>query len=73
MTRLRLGPVGDHKPVKLTLEIAPTLFDAIVRYSEIHAKLTGRAVPLAPERLIPPIIEHFIASDREFARQRRSS
>lgn len=29
------------------------------------------AAPLPPERLIPPMIERFIASDSEFSKQRR--
>ena len=73
MTQLRLGPIGDDKPVKLTLEIAPALMGEIVRYAEIHARETGRSAPLKSERLIPLIVELFIASDREFIRQRRST
>lgn len=71
MSRLRLGPVGDDKPVKLTLEISPSLLTEIHLYSEVHARLTGRSAALTPERLILPIVELFIASDREFIRQRR--
>ncbi|MBL9070508.1 MAG: DUF2274 domain-containing protein [Sphingopyxis sp.] len=73
MTQLKLGPIGDDKPVKLTLELSPALLEEIVRYSEAHARATGRSKSLSPERLIPPIVELFIAGDREFIRQRRNS
>lgn len=71
MSQLRLGPIGDDKPVKLTIEVAPTLIEDIVGYAKVHAEVTGRPVALTPERLIPPIVEHFIASDREFIRRRK--
>ena len=72
MSGLRLGPIGDDKPVKLTVEVAPSLLEDIVRYADVHAEATGRPAALSPERLIPPIVELFIASDREFARRRKS-
>ena len=71
MTRLRLGPIVEEKPVKVTLEMPGSLMREIGDYAIVHAKLTGLAAPLPPERLIPPIVERFIASDREFSKQRR--
>lgn len=71
MTKLRLGPIAEEKPVKLTLEITGELMREIGDYAQIHAKLTGLAAPLPPERIIPAMIERFIAGDREFAKQRR--
>lgn len=71
MTKLRLGAIVEEKPVKLTVELTGALFRNLADYSAVHAKLTGLASPLPPERLIPPMIERFIASDREFGKQRR--
>lgn len=71
MTKLRLGPVVEEKPVKLTVELPGSLMRDLADYAGIHAKLTGLSTPLPPERLIPPMIERFIASDREFFKQRR--
>ena len=71
MTRLRLGPIAEEQPVKVTLEMPGSLMREIGDYAIVHAKLTGLAAPLPPERLIPPIVERFIASDREFSKQRR--
>lgn len=73
MTGLRLGPVEDQKPVKTTLEISTALMRDIVEYAEVHARMTGRLAPLPPEKLIPPIVELFIAGDRAFIKQRKKS
>ena len=71
MSKLRLGPVVEEKPVKLTIELSGTLMRGLIDYAAVHAKLTGLATPLPPERLIAPMLERFIASDREFSKQRR--
>ena len=73
MTRLRLGPIVEEKPVKLTLELPGDLIRELAQYASVHAKLTGLAAPLPPERIIPAMIVRFIASDREFSKQRRRS
>lgn len=72
MTKLRLGPIAEEKPVKLTVEISGALMRELSDYGDVHAKVTGLAAPLTPEKLIPPMIERFIASDREFSKQRRT-
>lgn len=71
MSKLRLGPVLEEKPVKIALELPGALMRELSDYARVHAALTGLANPLPPERLIPPMIERFIATDREFARRRR--
>lgn len=71
MTKLRLGPIAEEKPVKLTLEIAGELMREISDYSAIHARSTGLAGPLPPEKIIPAMVARFIAGDREFSKQRR--
>lgn len=71
MSKLRLGPLVDEKPAKLTIELAGALARDLADYASVHARLTGLAAPLPPETLIPPMIERFIASDREFGKQRR--
>lgn len=71
MSKLRLGPVIDEKPVKLTVELSGALLRDLTDYARIHARLNGSSEPLLPERLIPPMIQRFIAADREFSKQRR--
>lgn len=71
MTRLRLGPIVEEKPVKLSVEFSGALMRDLTDYAAVHARLNGLASPLPLEKLIPPIVDRFIASDREFSKQRR--
>ena len=71
MNDLRLGAIPDEKPVKCTVELPGALYRTLCDYAQVHAAQTG-APPLAPERLIAPMMERFMASDRAFARLRRT-
>lgn len=71
MTKLRLGAIPDEKPVKLTVELSGGLMRELADYARVHAKLNALTAPLAPERIVPAMIERFIAGDREFSKQRR--
>lgn len=73
MTKLRLGRIEDEKPVKLTIELSGAVHRDLARYAEAHARETGIEHPLPVERMIPPMIERFMASDRAFARRRPPS
>ncbi len=70
MAKLKLAPIADDKPVKVTLELPARLHRDLVAYADI---LNGEADRTAsdPIRLIVPMLERFIASDRGFARARR--
>jgi hypothetical protein len=67
---LRLGTVFEDKPVKITLEFPAALFRDLVRYATVHAAEQGLGQPLPPEKLVAPMIEAFMESDREFVRHR---
>lgn len=72
MAKLKLGAIPDDKPVKIAVELPATLHRDLVAYAEILARETGK--PLAdPMKLIVPMLERFIATDREFAKARRSA
>ena len=43
----------------------------LLAYAEVHAKATGLAEPLPPEKIAVPMIERFMATDRAFASERR--
>lgn len=73
MSKLRLGPIVEDKPVKLTVELPGSLFRDLVDYTKVHAQETGLSMPLPPERLIAPMLARFIAADRGFAHRRRKS
>lgn len=70
MTKLKLSAIPDDKPVKVTLELPAALHRDLVAYSEALSRETGQAIG-DPIRLITPMLERFIATDRGFARSRR--
>ena len=72
MTKLKLGPIADDKPVKITVELPATLHRDLTAYAAVLARETGQ--PTAdPMKLIVPMLERFIATDRGFAKARRSA
>lgn len=70
MTRLKLSDITDEKPVRLTIEIPARLHRELLAYALVLNNGEEKDAPAA-ERLIPPMIERFIATDRGFARLRR--
>jgi hypothetical protein len=71
MQTLKLGPIGDDKPVKLTVEVPAAVHRDLVAYAEALARETGQPVG-QPSKLIVPMIERFMATDRGFAKVRRA-
>ncbi|WPZ03272.1 DUF2274 domain-containing protein [Blastomonas marina] len=70
MTRLKLSDITDGKPVKLTIEIPARLHRRLIEYGTVLNGGVHEDAPV-PEVLIPPMIERFVASDRDFAKARR--
>lgn len=70
MAKLKLGPIADDKPVKITLEMPASLHRDLVAYAAILGREAGQA-STDPIRLIVPMLERFIGSDRGFAKARR--
>jgi len=69
MTKLKLGPLADEKPVKVTVEMPAVLHADLALYGKLLAE-DGDAIE--PARLIVPMLQRFIATDRGFAKARRS-
>lgn len=57
MTKLKLGPITEDKPVRVT----------IVAYAEELGRETGKPAT-DPKKLIVPMLERFMATDRAFAK-----
>lgn len=72
MTKLKLNIIPDDKPVKVTVELPAPLHRDLAAYAEVLARETGQPVA-DPVRLIVPMLERFIATDRGFAKARRTS
>ncbi len=70
MAKLRLGPIESDKPVRITVELPAAIHRDLVAYSEAHARETSQ-LPLEVSKLIAPMLERFMVTDRGFARARR--
>lgn len=70
MTKLKLSALADDKPVKLTIEMPAAVHRDLVAYAEVLGKTTGQAAP-DPTKLIVPMLERFMATDRAFVKARR--
>lgn len=71
MTRLKLGPLVDDRPVKLTIELPAAVHRDLVAYAAALAAETGGPPPPA-EKVAAPMLERFMATDRAFRAQRRN-
>lgn len=71
-TKLKLSAIPDDKPTKLTVELPAGVHRDLVAYAEVMARDTGGTAP-EPARLIAPMLQRFMATDRAFARLRKSS
>ncbi|AWC24246.1 hypothetical protein CO731_03727 [Aminobacter sp. MSH1] len=72
MTKLKLGPIADDRPVKVTVELPASLHRDLKTYAEILGRESGQSAT-EPARLIVPMLQRFIATDRGFAKARRNS
>lgn len=64
--KLRLGPLPKTENVKLTFVCPASLKADLDRYAALHAQAYGEAVDA--EKLIPHMLETFMAGDRGFKR-----
>ncbi|QYA13196.1 DUF2274 domain-containing protein [Rhizobium sp. AB2/73] len=71
MTKLKLGAIVDDKPIKATIELPAPLHRDLVAYAQVLARETGQPVS-DPAKLIAPMVQRFIATDRGFAKARRN-
>ena len=69
MAKLKLGPLIDDKPVRLTVELPAQVHRDLVVYAEVLGRETGHAAE--PMKLVAPMLARFMAADREFAKVRR--
>lgn len=72
MATLKLGPIESDKPVRLTVELPAALHRDLVAYTKALSHET-RQPELEPSKLIAPMLQRFMATDRAFARFRRKS
>lgn len=70
MTKLKLGPIVDDRPVKVSVDLPGPLHRDLLAYAEVLARETGQPVA-DPVKLIVPMLERFMATDRGFVRSRK--
>ena len=70
MATLKLGPIVDDKPVKITVELSAAVWRDLADYARVLAEQTGQGCE--PARLVGPMLARFMATDRGFAKARRS-
>ena len=71
MAKLKLGTILDDKPVRLTVELPAAVHRDLVAYAEALGRETGQA-HVEPAKLIAPMLARFMATDRAFAKLRRT-
>ena len=67
---LKLGPIADDKPVKVSIDVPADVFRDLTAYAEAHAAESGQASQ-GPTKLIVPMLAQFMATDREFLKIKR--
>ena len=72
MAKLKIGPIQDDKPVRLTIELPAMLHRDLVAYAEVLARETAQQ-SIEPAKLIGPMLARFMATDRAFSKARRST
>ncbi|MCA1572706.1 MAG: DUF2274 domain-containing protein [Chloroflexi bacterium] len=70
MTRLKLADLADEKPMRLTVEVSGRLHRELLAYATAINGGDAKGAH-APERLVPLMIERFIATDRSYTKARR--
>ncbi|NTB87873.1 MULTISPECIES: DUF2274 domain-containing protein [Pseudomonadota] len=71
MSKLKLGDIRDDKPVKLTIELPAQVHRDLTAYAEILAAENGGK--LEPAKLIAPMLERFMKTDRGFAKLKKEN
>jgi len=71
MPKLRIGALPDDKPVKVTTELPASVHRDLVAYAEAIARESGQRID--PAKLVAPMLARFMATDRGFAKLRRTN
>ena len=71
MPKLKLGPILDERPVKLTVELPAAVHRDLIAYGQALQQETGQAAP-EPAQLIGAMLGRFMATDRRFSKLKRS-
>lgn len=68
-SQLKIGPLPDRTPIKLSLSVDPDLQSDLSDYAAVHARAYGKDVSVA--EIIPSMLRALIDSDAGFKRARK--
>jgi hypothetical protein len=71
LAKPKLGAIADDRPVKLTVELSAAVHRDLIAYGHALARETGQNA-IEPAQLVGPMLTRFMATDRAFAKARRT-
>lgn len=71
MTKLKLGAITEDKAVRITIDLPAQVHRDLVVYANALAEQNGSAA-IDPSKLITPMLQRFMMTDRAFAKARRA-
>jgi hypothetical protein len=69
--KLKIKAIQDDKPIRAAVELPASVHRDLVAYAETLARESGQRIDAV--KLIAPMLARFMATDRGFARLRRTS
>ena len=72
MSKLKLGPIAEEKPIKVQVELPAALHHDLADYADLLGREQGQPA-VYPARLFVPLLQLFIATVRGFAKARRAT
>lgn len=71
MTKLKLSSIPDDRPVKITIELPAAVHRDLQAYAAILGRAVGEDAPPDPGKLVAPMLQRFMATDKGFAKAKR--
>lgn len=71
MAKLKIGALPDDKPVRVSVELPASIHRDLVAYAKALAGESGQSIA-DPSKLVAPMLARFMATDRAFAKIRRT-
>jgi hypothetical protein len=71
MSKLKIGPIENDRPVTKTIKLPAAVYRDLIAYAEVLKREGGQTID--PDSLIAPMLARFMATDRAFRRARRQT
>lgn len=70
MTKLKLDTIEDDKPVNRMVKFPGAVYRDLTAYAEVLARGGGNATAPDPIKLVVPMLQRFMATDKAFRKAR---